>query len=220
VLAALLRTTGADDADALGKTIDAARKTSEAAPQQTGVASSTPGAADKSPAPNTTPGAADKSTAPSAADGAGSGKPPAFTDVAQLGRIAGVTPDIIAAIAPLITVFGGEKINAATASEDVIAALPNVGGAQIDAFLAARSRGPLSEGQAGSLLGAAREFVSLEKKRTAASVDIEIRLPDGYSEAASATIIVLPHDSAPYRVLRWSPFLTRRASAALADREP
>jgi general secretion pathway protein K len=218
VIAALLRSAGADDADVVARAIDAARgHSNDAAPSQSNASAPAPAQnnANASPAGAASPGQ-------SAPSGAGPSKPPAFTDVAQLGRIAGVTPDIVAAVTPLVTVFGDEKVNALTAPGDVLAALPNVSRRQIDAFLTDRLTPPVSEGQAKSLLGSAEEFVNLQKKRSAASVDISARLVDGYSEAASATIIVLPHDVLAYRVLRWSPYQADRQgeSGVVADMEP
>ena len=201
LLTALLRSVGIDNAEALAKAIDAARTHSDAAPGQTNAASSTTGGANQSPLSD-----------------AGSDKPPAFTDVAQLGRIVGLTPDVIAAIAPLVTIFGNEKINALTAPSEVLDVLPNVTRAQVAALLDARLRPGLNEGQAQAVLGSAGDFVTAPKKRSAASVEITARLVDGYGEAATATIIVLPHDSSAYRVLRWSPAAFDRG--AIAETEP
>ena len=216
VIAALLRAAGVDDAEIVAKAIDSARtRNNGAAPSQSNASAPAQNNAVASP-----PGVA--SSTQNAPSGGGSSKPPAFTDVAQLRRIAGVTTDIVAAIAPLVTVFGDEKVNAMTASGEVLAALPNVNRRQISAFLAARLSSPLSEGQGKSLLGPASDFVNLQKKRSAASVDITARLVDGYTESASATIIVLPHDTLAYRVLRWSSYQADRQAetGVVADVEP
>jgi general secretion pathway protein K len=50
----------------------------------------------------------------------------AFTDTRQLALIPGMTPEYLAAIGPLTTVFGYEKINGHTASREVMTALPDL----------------------------------------------------------------------------------------------
>ena len=61
-----------------------------------------------------------------------------FETVSELARVLGVTPAIYARIADSLTVYSRQPgINPATASRDVLLALPNVDAGAVDAYLAA-----------------------------------------------------------------------------------
>jgi general secretion pathway protein K len=200
VLSALLAHSGVDGADALAQAIDVWRLRDR--PAQTGPAADT-ASADAPPAQD---GAAKK----------GSDKPPAFSDVRQLIQTPGMTWAIIAAIAPLVTVFGDDKVNALTASPEVLLALPGTRRAQVDALIEARRRLPVGEGQLEAVLGSAGDYVK-SKGRPVASVEVTAELLDGYRQAARATIVVLSHDKLSYRILAWTPLpppSSRRAAFA------
>jgi general secretion pathway protein K len=214
VLASLFKSLGSDDANAnaIAQSIDGWRMRDQAnqppAPSPPAAAlSSIPGQAP----PAATAGAA------SASDS----KPvqaASFTDVDQLAQIPGVANDLIAAAAPMVTVFGDDKVNALTAPVDVLAALPGVGRTKAEAFLNARLRSPLNEGQLQSLLGAGADAVELQS-RPVASVEVTARLIDGFGEAAHATIVILPHDQMSYRVLAWTPLAAPARQNDFADGE-
>ena len=189
VLSSLLQYAGAEDANAIANSIDAWRRR-----DQPGAAANPPGNATATPAP-----------APAAGTGAkGPDNPPSFNDVRQLAQTPGMTADMLAAIAPLITVFGDAKVNALTASPEVLAALPGMRSAQIDALLEARLHLPLRDGQLQPILGSAGDNFKSSGWPVAA-VELVAQLPDGYREAARATIVVLPNDRLSYRVLAWTP---------------
>ena len=127
-----------------------------------------------------------------------------FTDVRQLANLPGMAPEWVAAMAPLATVFGSETVNPLTAPVPVLAALPGIRPAGIDALVAARRSGP--DRAAGILpaLGSAQKYLQI-KSQGAASVRLSAVLNDGYTAAAEAVIVVLPQDRQPYRVLLFSP---------------
>jgi general secretion pathway protein K len=127
---------------------------------------------------------------------------PPFSDLAQLASIPGMSPDWIAAIRPLATVFGGETVNPLTAPPGVIAALPGLDADRIDAFLKAR-RGAANADALVQMIAPAQRYLSVKSQRVA-SVDLDARLASGYASAARAVIVVLPQDSQPYRVLIWT----------------
>ncbi len=63
----------------------------------------------------------------------------AFGTVGELQRVLGVTPGLMLRIADSLTVYSRQAgINTATASRDVLLALPNITPDQVDAFLAQR----------------------------------------------------------------------------------
>jgi general secretion pathway protein K len=127
-----------------------------------------------------------------------------LTDVSQIAEVPGMRPEWIAAITPLTTVFGAETINPLTAPAGVIASLPGVDRDRLAAFLAARRNSPNDAARLGEILGQAQRFVEA-KPQLVVSVQIAAMLGDGYAAAARAVIVLLPHDSEPYRVLVWTP---------------
>jgi general secretion pathway protein K len=127
-----------------------------------------------------------------------------LTDVGQIAQVPGMRPEWVAAITPLTTVFGAETVNPLTAPAGVIASLPGVDRDRLAAFLAARRSSPKDAARLGEILGQAQRFVEA-KPQLVVSVQIAAMLGDGYAAAARAVIVVLPHDSQPYRVLVWTP---------------
>jgi general secretion pathway protein K len=128
----------------------------------------------------------------------------AFTDVRQLANIPGMEPKWVAAMAPLITVFGNDTVNPLTASAAVIAALPGVDPTRLNAFLALRAAPVKDPNSLGATLGPAQEYVKVGPQQ-AVGVELTAEVIDGYREAARAVIVVLPDDREPYRVLAWDP---------------
>jgi general secretion pathway protein K len=184
VLAALLRSVGAPDADAMAHRIVEWRKLEPDA--------------GKVAAP-----------AAKAATATGSANAPApdsvVSDVAQLGQVPGMRPEWIAAIAPLVTVFGNETVNPLTAPAQVLAVLPGVDQARLAAFLAAR-RLATDPKQLTAGLSAAQTYLDAKPPR-AVSVHLAAVLADGTAAQAEAVIVCLPKDRQPYRVLVWNPMV-------------
>jgi general secretion pathway protein K len=127
-----------------------------------------------------------------------------FTDIRQLGSVAGIAPEWLAAVSPLTTVFGSETVNPLTAPAGVMAALPGVDRARLVAFLETRRSFPADADRLGPILGAAQRYLEVKPHRVA-SVELAAVLADGYEVAAEAVIVLLPQDSQPYRVLVWKP---------------
>jgi general secretion pathway protein K len=115
-----------------------------------------------------------------------------------------MTPEWIAAIAPLTTVFGDQTVNPLTAPPGVIAALPGIDGQRVAAFLKARRSFPQDVDRLGRMLAPAQQYLAVKPQRVA-SVDLTAAVVSGYATMAHAVIVVLPQDSQPYRVLIWSP---------------
>jgi general secretion pathway protein K len=128
----------------------------------------------------------------------------AFTDVRQLANIPGMEPKWVAAMGPLTTVFGNDTVNPLTASAAVIAALPGIDPARLNAFLALRAVPFKDPNSLGASLGPAQEYVKVAPQQ-AVAVELTAEVVDGYREAARAVIVLLPDDREPYRVLAWDP---------------
>ncbi len=63
-----------------------------------------------------------------------------FETIGEAARVLGMTPSIFARIAPSITVYSKARgVNPATASRDVLLAMPNATADLVDAFIAARA---------------------------------------------------------------------------------
>ncbi len=135
------------------------------------------------------------------------------TDITELQTIRGMTPEWIAAIAPLTTVFGDQTVNPLTAPPGVIAALPGIDGDRAAAFLKARRSFPQDVDRLVRMLAPAQQYLAVKPQRVA-SVHLTAAIESGYSTAADAVIVVLPQDSQPYRVLVWTPVPYTTASMA------
>jgi general secretion pathway protein K len=127
-----------------------------------------------------------------------------YADVQELTHVPGVTPGWIAAMRPLVTVYGTETINPLTAPAGVIAALPGVDRERLAIFLATRRQSPTDAERVSSVLGSAQRYLAA-KRQQIVSMELVAVLPDGYTTAARAVVAVLPQDSQPYRVLVWKP---------------
>jgi general secretion pathway protein K len=132
-----------------------------------------------------------------------------FTDVRQLAEVPGMAAEWVSAMAPLTTVFGSETVNPLTAPAAVIAALPGVDQARLEAFLAMRRAAAPDADRLGQVLGPAQRYLAAKPQRVA-SIELAASLPDGYATAARAVITLLPQDSQPYRVLLWQPSAVSR----------
>jgi type II secretory pathway component PulK len=210
VLSGLLRAIGAsDDAGIIAQSIDAWRVRD---------GGDRPGAAIKQPDEPQRKGAGTRQGEP--ADAKANEKAnsvQSFTDLRQLAQVPGMTPEYLAAITPLTTVFGDDKVNVLTAPVDVMRALPGIGPAQLDALLEARRRLPIAEGRLEQILGPAQNYLKLQA-RPVASVELTARLIDGYTAAARAVIVLVPDDKQPYRVLAWTPLPSSGRGAFVANR--
>jgi general secretion pathway protein K len=130
--------------------------------------------------------------------------PAVFTDTRQLATIPGMRREWMAAMAPLITVYGGDAVNPLTAPVAVIEALPFFDEGRLEAFLAMR-RGPLPDPERlAFLVGPAQKYLKVQSKG-AVGVELIASTTDGYTAAVQACIVLLPDDKQPYRVLAWNP---------------
>jgi general secretion pathway protein K len=127
--------------------------------------------------------------------------------LSNIGQIAGMRAQWLAAIAPLTTIYGSETVNPLTAPRGVIAALPGVDANRLEAFLAERRVAPSDSNQLAQMLGPAQTYVSAKPQRIAA-VELRATLTESRNNTiagARAVIAVLPQDSEPYRVLMFTP---------------
>jgi general secretion pathway protein K len=130
--------------------------------------------------------------------------------LSNIGQIAGMRAQWLAAIAPLTTIYGSETVNLLTAPRGVIAALPGVDANRLEAFLAERRVALPDANRLAQVLGPAQNYVSAKPQRIAA-VELRATLTESRNNTiagARAVIAVLPQDSEPYRVLMFTPVRT------------
>jgi general secretion pathway protein K len=208
VLAALLRFAGAPEQQAQAEAQEIVRWRrnaiqAAAAASQAAATTGQPGATAGQP--GATAGQPGATAADPPDDPAGKpekGQP--FADVREVLQVPGMTPQWLAAITPLTTVFGSDTVNPLTAPAAVIAALPGVNRVQLESFLAVRRSFPTDAERLTATLGQASPYLAVKSQRVA-SVELTAALLDGYPAAAHAVIVLLPQDSQPYRVLVWKP---------------
>jgi general secretion pathway protein K len=130
--------------------------------------------------------------------------------LSNIGQIAGMRAQWLAAIAPLTTIYGSETVNPLTAPRGVIAALPGVDANRLEAFLAERRVAPSDGNRLAQMLGPAQTYVSAKPQRIA-TVELRATLTESRNNniaSACAVIAVLPQDGEPYRVLMFTPVRT------------
>ncbi|SEE31312.1 general secretion pathway protein GspK [Bradyrhizobium erythrophlei] len=204
VLASLLRYVGAEDDDAgiVAQRIVALRDIAgQARPND---AQPRPGDAAKPSAPGTP-------DQPAAA-------PTPFTDIGQIADIPGMQAQWMAAMAPLITVFGSDGVNPLTAPVAVLRALPSFDAEHLDAFLDMRTSPFVDPERLSFLLGPAQKYLKVPQTHVVA-VDLVAGTTGGYTAAARAFIVLLPDDKQPYRVLAWTPISRFARTGVVASLE-
>jgi general secretion pathway protein K len=124
-----------------------------------------------------------------------------FETVGELARVLGVTPELYARLAPLLTVYSRQPgINPATASREVLLALPNATAEVVDDYIARRRDAleqrlpvpPFPPGQ-GFATGPAPVW----------RIHAEATLPDGVTFAREAVVRPLADPRRPVVALAW-----------------
>lgn len=137
-----------------------------------------------------------------------------FETVADLGHVLGMTPEILARIAPSLTVHTRlPGINTATAPRHVLLALPGVTVEQVDSFLAQRA-----EALANNL--GVPPFPPAQGLTTAASpvsrIHAEVVLPDGVTFVREAVVRPSMDPRRPLVALEWTEAPRRSAATPAA----
>jgi general secretion pathway protein K len=123
-----------------------------------------------------------------------------FTNVDQLAQIPGIPTEYARLVAPFVTVFGEEAVNAATASVETLRLLPQMTEARIQRLLTARAAGPLEAQESEQILGPAARYAK-PADHSVARLEIAVAIADGFASEAEAIIVALPKDSEPFRIL-------------------
>ncbi len=124
-----------------------------------------------------------------------------FQNVAELRFVLGLPPAIVDAATPFVTIYNGmAQIDVSVAPPEVIQSIPKLSPDIVKTVI--DQRGALDEKALESLLGPAKDSVSLEPRK-AARVNLKIRLSDGRHVNAEVVISVNEKDTKPYYILAW-----------------
>jgi general secretion pathway protein K len=125
-----------------------------------------------------------------------------FPHVDELRLVYGLPPALIDRIMPFVTVYSGlPKVHVVDAAPEVIAALPGMTPALLNAFLDKRESGPVDEQSLPRLLGPSQEGATLEPS-AAYRVLVRIAFDNG-RQVESEAVILTATAEAPYHVLYW-----------------
>jgi general secretion pathway protein K len=125
-----------------------------------------------------------------------------FQAIEELKLVLGMTPELYARIAPLITVYSSQPgINEQIATREVLRALPNVNDEQIDEYLTRRdlaraNRQPIPQ-------FAQNLFRSLSNNQTPVRIRAEARLEDGNPFLREVVVRRYSDPKRPYAFLSW-----------------
>ena len=128
-----------------------------------------------------------------------------FNSVDELSLVLGLPPALVERALPLVTIYSDVgEINVLDAAPEVIAALPGMTPARLDAFLSQRESLPPDDPQfvLGALGG--KQIGATVVGSTAYRVRMRIILPDGRQSRPEAVIMIMgPGEKEAYRVFAW-----------------
>jgi general secretion pathway protein K len=138
------------------------------------------------------------------------GRPPSvpaqgvIEHVRELDAISQIPKDVLDAIRPFVTVTALDgRIAVLTAPREVVAALPGMSGAKLEAFMTDRVG---REGDFDALLrryGIARDHVS-KVGSSAVRLTMVVRIGSHRIRGYEVVVATLPGDGEPYRILSWN----------------
>lgn len=125
-------------------------------------------------------------------------------DVSQLGRVLGIPPGAVNALAPHVGVHGGDgKINPLVASRTALLMLPGADAVEVDRALALKRNGVEGGSEVAAALGSVNNWLT---SRTGPAYRVEVAVRgDGRPAIGRVEAIILPGKgpAAPFRVLSW-----------------
>jgi general secretion pathway protein K len=128
------------------------------------------------------------------------GGPFAHTD--ELWLVYGLTPALIDRMMPFVTVYSGlAGVNVLDAAPEVIAALPGMTPALLNAFLDQREAGSVDEQSLPRLLGPSQEGATADSSD---AYRVQVRIAFDNGRRVDAEVVIMTGTSeAPYHVLYW-----------------
>jgi general secretion pathway protein K len=125
-----------------------------------------------------------------------------FPHVEEFRLVYGLPPALIDRMLPFVTVYSGlAKVNVLDAPPEVIAALPGMTPALLNAFLDKRESEPVDEQSLPRLLGPSQEGATVDPS-VAYRVQVRITFDNG-RQVETEAVILTGTTEAPYHVLYW-----------------
>lgn len=126
-----------------------------------------------------------------------------FPHTSELGLVLGIPELMVERALPFLTVYSGRpQINILDAAPQVVAALPGMAPAQLQAVLAARQAAPLDVQALVASLGAAQALATTQGNKSV-RVTARIAFDSGQRMTTEAVIFLLDNGTEPYRILTW-----------------
>jgi general secretion pathway protein K len=126
-----------------------------------------------------------------------------FPHTAELGLVLGIPEVMVERALPFLTVYSGRpQINILDAAPQVIAALPGMAPAQLQAVLAARQATPQDAQALVASLGAAQALATTQGNKSV-RVTARIAFDSGQRMTTEAVIFLTDNGTEPYRILTW-----------------
>ena len=125
-----------------------------------------------------------------------------FPHTAELGLVLGIPEVMVERALPFLTIYSGRpQINILDAAPQVIAALPGMAPARLQAVLAARNAAPQDAQALVASLGAAQALATTQGNK---SVRVTARIAfDSGQRMTTEAVIFLTDGAEPYRILTW-----------------
>jgi general secretion pathway protein K len=126
-----------------------------------------------------------------------------FPHTAELGLVLGIPEVMVERALPFLTVYSGRpQINILDAAPQVIAALPGMAPARLQAVLAARQAAPQDTEALVASLGAAQALATTQGNKSV-RVTARIMFDSGQRMTTEAVIFLTDNGAEPYRILTW-----------------
>ena len=126
-----------------------------------------------------------------------------FPHTSELGLVLGIPEVMVERALPFLTVYSGRpQINILDAAPQVIAALPGMTPAQLQAVLAVRQAAPQDVQALVASLGAAQALATTQGNKSV-RVTARIAFDSGQRMTTEAVIFLTDNGTEPYRILTW-----------------
>ena len=125
-----------------------------------------------------------------------------FDHLSELWLVHGLSPALITRAMPFVTIYSGDQqINVFDAPPEVVAALPGMSPARLNAFLNKRETVPHDADGLALALGSDQPGATADAGKTM-RIRVQIAFDNG-RKTASEVVIQIGTDSEPYRILSW-----------------
>jgi general secretion pathway protein K len=128
----------------------------------------------------------------------------AFLAIDQLGDLPGMTPRLLQAVLPLVTVnSGAAKVDPDTATRAVLLSLPGADATEIETFLASRTEGAAQPSASIALPASIAGYLA-PAALSAVTIRADARTDRGAEFVRDALVLLRDGEGSPYVVERWA----------------